>query len=336
MKTMLIPLGVLVLVLAFVDVLRVTMGEGSGMLTRRITRWVWSALRYLHRRSKRLHVLSLAGTVILLLNVMIWVVLLWTGWMLVFSGAERTVVHEQTQSAAGFWERVYFTGFIIFTLGTGDYVPDGPLWQVLTAVASASGLFLVTLAISYLIPVIQAFTQKRRLAVQIASLGQTPTEILLNTYDGTGWQPLGEYLVGLTNELANLEQRHLSYPMLHYFHSRSPIESSALGVTALDEALTIVEHGTIESVQGLERGYLLPSRRMIANYLDTLETAFIEPASEAPPLPALGALRGCGMPIVEEAVFRARAGRLDGRRRLLRALVESDGWRWRQVQEADA
>lgn len=332
MQTMLILLGALVLALVFVDVLRVTMGEGSGLLTRRVARWMWRAFLYLHRRNKRLHFLSAAGTVILLLNVILWVVLLWTGWVLVFSGAERAVVHVRTQGAAGFWERVYFTGFTIFTLGTGDYVPNGPFWQVLTDVASASGLFLVTLSISYLIPVIQAFTQKRRLAVQVASLGQTPVEILLNTYDGTSWQPLGEYLVGLTNELAKLEQRHLSYPMLHYFHSRNPVESSALRVTALDEALTIVEYGMSEPVRELAHGYYQPSRRMIANFLDTLEEVFIEPAAEAPPPPPLDVLRERGIPVVEEDVFQERVDALAGRRRLLYALVENDGWAWDELQ----
>lgn len=325
-------LGILVIAVLFTDVLRVTMGKGSGLFMKRLTGWAWQVFLRIQHSRVQAHLLSAAGTVIVGMNIVVWVVLLWTGWMLIFSGAEQAVVHGQTQTAAGFWERVYFTGYTIFTLGVGDYVPTRPLWQVMTAVASASGLFVVTLSISYLIPVLQANTQKRQLAVQIASLGQRPDEIILNTYDGTSCQPLGEHLNALTTELAKLEQRHLTYPLLHYFHSQDRTEAVALSVAALDEALTIIEYGLAESTHGLEPALFHPARKMISRYLGTLKQVFIESAAEVPPLPSLEALRERGIPVVDEETFRERSEAIEDRRRLLLALVENDGWSWFLIQ----
>lgn len=317
--------------LVFWDLIRVTMGEGGGILTRRIASWPWRMFLRLQRRESRLRPLAVAGPFIILLSVGTWIVLLWTGWTLIFHGTERAVVHGQTQYPAAFWERVYFTGFTIFTLGIGDFVPNGRIWQVLTAVASANGLFLATLSISYLIPVIQAATHKRQLAVQIASLGQTPSEILLKTYDGSGYGPLGEHLMRLTSDLSKLEQRHLSYPLLHYFHSRTHTESIALSVAALDEALTIIEHGLKKQAPGVDPGFFNPARRMITNYLKTMERAFVEAAGEVPPPPRLDVLRRHGLPVVEDATFRTRLEELSDRRRLLLALVENNGWSWQKI-----
>ena len=51
-------------------------------------------------------------------------------------------------------------GFTAFTLGVGDYIPNGQPWEVLTAIAVVSGLGLTTLAIIYLVPVVSAVTAR--------------------------------------------------------------------------------------------------------------------------------------------------------------------------------
>ena len=43
--------------------------------------------------------------------------------------------------------------------------------------------------------------------------------------------------------LAGLGESHLTYPVLHYFHSTKRSASAAAGVASLDEALTILECG---------------------------------------------------------------------------------------------
>lgn len=97
-------------------------------------------------------ILSSAGPLILAITVMLWLVLLWT--TLVFAASPTAVVSSETGELAGWWERVSFAGFTVFTLGIGDYVPTAPTWRVLTVIASTSGLVMATAAITYLIPVV--------------------------------------------------------------------------------------------------------------------------------------------------------------------------------------
>ena len=329
MHLMLSILGGLLVLFVYVDVLWTTMGQGGGPFTTRIMSGVWKALLSSQRRFGATRLLSSAGIIITILAVVLWILFLWMGWVLVFYGTEGAIVHAQTNTPAGFWEQVYFTGFTIFTLGMGDYVPAGLLWEVLTAVSAISGLFLVTFSITFLIPIVQSATRKCQLAVYIRSIGRTPGEIVRHTWSDGNCEILAQHLPSLTSELVMLKQRHLTYPALHYFHSRDDDAAVALGVAALDEALTIIEYG-LES-QGrycMAPGVYRPTRQAINAFLSTLSTAFIEPAHEPPPPPSLAGLREQGLPVVDEAVFRERVAKLSDHRRLLLGLVENDGWRW--------
>lgn len=269
----------------------------------------------------------------MLLAVLVWIIFLWVGWLLIFAASERAIIHAANQEPATIYERIYFVGFTLSTLGTGDFQPNGPFWQVMTAVASFTGLFLVTFAIAYLVPVVQAAAEKRALAVRIASLGQSAPDILLNTCapDSQGkidCSALTPHLTSLTGDLALLEQRHLTYPVLHYLHSSKRPEGSALSVAALDEALTILAYGLHEDADGLAPGTAHPIRQVITEFLETLGGAHIARSENVPPPPSLAPLRDAGLPMSSQENFQKRLEALEGRRKLLLALVESDGWTW--------
>ncbi len=65
--------------------------------------------------------------------------------------------------------KIYFAGYTIFTLGNGDYQPLGG-WRIVTVIANATSLIIVTLSISYLIPLLSAVVEKRVLAGRISPL----------------------------------------------------------------------------------------------------------------------------------------------------------------------
>ena len=331
MSFLLLSCGAALLLLALADLLWTTMGEGGGPVTKRVTSLLWGLALRVYRRWPHHQLLSIAGLAAFLSAVLLWIVLLWAGWLLVFNSSTDAVINAQTRVPADVWERVYFTGFTIFTLGTGDYQPNGRPWQVLTALASFNGLFLVTFSITYLVPVVQAATHKRYLAVYVSSLGQSAQAILIHCWNGQDFTPLVQHLTAITPDVAQLEQRHLAYPVLHYFHAKQRPEGAALSLSALDEALTILEHG-IEPDAKLEEGAFRPIRQVITEFLETLSSIYIDPEDEAPPPPSLDPLRERGLPVVSDETFEARVAQLDKRRRLLKALVRNDGWSWDTTQ----
>jgi len=114
----------------------------------------------------------------------------------------------------------YFTGFLVVTLGTGDFVASTSWWRVLTDVAAFSGLFLVTLAITYLTSVVSAVVARRTLAIHVNALGGSATDILARGWDGERFSPgFTQHLVMLTDKLTMSAEQHLAYPVLHYFHT---------------------------------------------------------------------------------------------------------------------
>ena len=113
---LLVVLGVVVVVAVLLDAFMTTLGAaaGGGPLTRRLLGLCWRVLLRVHRRDARSSFLTAAGTVLLLVTVLIWMLLLWAGWTLAFLGSE-SVVEARTMAPASWSDVAYFTGTMIFT-----------------------------------------------------------------------------------------------------------------------------------------------------------------------------------------------------------------------------
>jgi hypothetical protein len=133
----------------------------------------------------------------------------------------------------------------VTTLGNGELRPGGPLWQAFTVTAAFSGLVLITLAITFVMPVLGAVAHKRQVAGGrwITGLGATPAEILANGWDGRGFSALTTHLANLVPELMALAQEHQVYPVLHYFHAPDRSTALAPAIAVLDDALVLLDHG---------------------------------------------------------------------------------------------
>lgn len=324
-------LGLSLIILTFADFLWTTLTlDGGGFLTVRVAKGLWGVLLYRHRSSSSHRLLATAGLIIILTTITLWVTLVWLGWALVFNASDQAIVNAETAAPADVWDRIYFTGFTLFTLGVGDFRPQGPFWQILTAIAAANGFFLVTLAVTYLVPIMSAATQKRQLAIYIFSMGRTADEVILRAWNGRNFSSLEPHLVSLTPMLALHGQRHLTYPILHYFHSSRQHTAAAVSFAVLDEALTLLEFGVKPECQ-IDPLTLYVIRQTMQDFLETLGSAFISPTDELPPIPSLVKLRAQGVPTVSDETFQAALNDVAKRRQLLLALVRNDGWSWSDV-----
>lgn len=330
MTLLLVVLGAALIGVATFDVLTTTvsLGSGAGPVTRIVSRGTWSAARTLW--PDRHVALRRAGLGVLLLSILTWLLLVWTGWTAVFAAADTAVVDATTGEPATLEQRIYFAGYTILTLGNGDYRPGGPVWRLATVLAVGNGFMLVTLGITYLVPVVSAATEKRQLAAHLHTLGPSPQDLLVGGWDGVSFAPLQRDLDGLAPELILLGQRHHTYPVLHYFHATTRALSAPLQLAALDEALTILEYGVADDVRPQDRR-LTAVRTAFTDYLDTVTAGYLDPPADPPPPPDLAPLRSAGIPTVDDDAFaRALAGIADRRRRLL-GLAHHDAWRWEDV-----
>ena len=206
-------------------------------------------------------------------------------------------------------------------------MPTGGFWQIATGLTTASGMLMVTLAVSYVLSVLGAVAQKRSFAGTVQGFGTTGARIVRSGWNGSDLHDLDLPLSSLASDASSLADKHKTYPILHYYHSSSREHASALAVAALDEALTLVRYGTGD--QRLYNSAVVENARSsVAGYLETLHKAFIQAADEEPPRPSLAPLREVGIPTVPEGQFAQALDDLAQRRRRLLGVVRADAWQW--------
>ncbi len=321
-------LGICILAIASLDILWTTLLiAGGGPLTNKIISGVWSLFLFLGDKMGNDRVLPYGGLVIILLNLITWVGLTYLGWVLIFCSHDQAVLDSQTMVPASTVERVYYIGYTLITLGIGDYVPGSDFWRIVTIIASANGFVFVTLAITYLLPVVSAVVQKRQFGSYIFSLGGTPTSILNNAWNGKDYSALTNHFSSLVPQVLELGQQHLAYPILHCFHTPERQTAAAPNLVALDEALSILEYA-IPSQRQPNSHTIATLRHAISLFLANRHSTSLKMDAEAPPLPELDKIlaEGASYDRLKEgmaAILR--------RRQLLNSLIQHDGWEWKDV-----
>ena len=319
MPVPLAAIGTLLVLVALYDVVKTTLSaQGGAPVTSALSASLWGLLgrgpaHGLPRRA--------AGGAVLAAVPLAWTLLLWAGWTLVFASDAGAVVDASSQASADLPARVYFVGFTLFTLGNGDYVPAGPTWRVLTAVASFSGLFLVTLAITYLLPVVQAVADKRSLAGRIHSLGATGAAIAGHAPSAS----LERQLESVASDLTLHAERHLVYPVLHYFESDEARTALAPRLAALSDALLLLHHGLPEADRP-DSTALGSVEGALDDYLGTVRGSLVSPSEDAPPPPPAAGLSRTA-PDADDTLAEAARQRTR-QRRLLHAIVRQSGHGW--------
>lgn len=325
--------GVIVLVIVMVDVAWTTLTtQGSGPITRLITIVVELASAKAHAVFGRRAVLVTAGPVAIVAVGSVWVLCLWSGWLLIFSAFPSGVIEAQSGQPAGLAERAYFVGFTLSTLGVGDFKPGGDVSRLLTALAAFNGLVLVTLIITYAVPLVQGAVTRRKLAFSISLLGSSPQEMVWRAWQNNNAQGFENALGQVLSDLIQCSEQRLAYPLLDLFYCRQTRFSLGVQLGRLDEALSIL-------TEGLQPNYRWNSftventREVVSHYLYRFEKRSKNGHVDVPPLPAIGQLKIKNVPLVDnqDDAF----DHLKNRRVRLHRLVRREGWEWSAVEHAD-
>ena len=128
MNLLYLGLGVVLLLGVTIDLLWTTLWAegGAGPLTHWLMTGLWGGFRTVSNQDSR--VLRLAGPLILLAELLMWVILLWVGWTLVFASAEEILIDTLDRGLISWTEWFYFVGYTLFTLGNGDYAVQDSIW----------------------------------------------------------------------------------------------------------------------------------------------------------------------------------------------------------------
>lgn len=318
--------GVVVLVALFADVLRATLTlDGHGFISAHIARLASGGMRLLRRVVGARRALTMTGPAVLVSLFVTWFALLWLGWWLVFASGAGSVVVAATRAPADLLQTAYFVGMTVITLGTGDVVAANVGWQLLSVVAAVSGFFLVTMVITYLLPVLSAVVQARQLASTLHGMGDDVPALLARAWDARreAFVAFDDALVTATQKLRQVEKQHLAYPVLHDFLTPERRDTLALAVARLDDVVSVLLH-VAPPPQRPPDSVLLPLRSALDDLLGTLRGAFIYPADDVPPPPSLPPHLQPHAPAWSDAEPALR-----DRRRTLLGWVRQSGHDWR-------
>jgi hypothetical protein len=298
----------------------------SAPLTSRLTSGTWKLFRSMIN-AKHHRTLSLAGPVILASTVFCWIIFLWLGWTLIFYANPTSLLVKSTNSLPDFSDAVWYVAYCLFTIGNGDFTPQGDLWQVLSGVVGLTGMLTVTLAVTYILQVISAVANKRAFASQVMSIGKTAEDFVRKQWTGKSFGAIELQLNSLSGQLSVLNEQHLAFPILHYYHAARVEKSQDMAIAILDDALTIIELGVKEENQPAET-ILTSTRQSINSFLITLKSAFISAADNTPPTPDLSEISNSGVPTVQVHEFDERLKKAEDRRKLILGLINKGAWHW--------
>ncbi len=326
----LLILGVVLFLATALDITKTTLStRGGGMLTNGVTRLVWRCFFLAAGRRGQSKLLEYAGQCVLVSVLLLWISCLWLSLFLIFASDPGSVQNGTTKAAADLWETLYYTGFTLSTLGVGDYVANGDGWRVLTSAAAFSGLTLITSAITYIVPVLSAVSLQSQLSLLISSMGRTPQQILVNSWNGSDFSSFYDNASDIRQMLVEHTLNHHAYPVISCFHNSQAERNIIPAIATLAEVLRLLDRVSPEVPQdGLKRKVLDAA---LEQHLHMQRSNYLTPGrtSERPEADL--------MPLIQAGILlkpEDEGNAHDERRKLVSALLESDGWSWADIYGA--
>lgn len=237
--------GAGLMLLALVDVFLTVLyaRSGAGLITPRLNNLIWRMMRAVapSHEPARGKLLSFGGPLLLVLTVAVWVVLLFTGaallaWPELGAGIEDTNGATETD----FVTALYYGGYSLTTLGTGNLVPRTGALKILMVVQALVGFSFVTLTITYFMSVYAALLRRNTLAQALHHLSAgsgDAAEILTRLGPDGDFRPGSGHLADTALNVIDLLESHHLYPVLHYFRmSDARYAMSRICLLALDTA----------------------------------------------------------------------------------------------------
>ncbi len=323
-------LGISFILLTVIDIFQTVIQiGGGGVMSKFFSEHLWKFFVWIAGGDPQSKILAYAGGFILASLFFFWIILLWAGFSLIYLSEEAAVVDTNSGRMVSTVGKIYYVGYTLTSLGNGDLKSGSDAWRLMSNFMGITSMFIVTLSISYLLPVLQAALSKRVLAKYINQMGDNPQEILIKGWNGKDFSLLYNRMRTLDAMILKHTENHLAYPILHYFHAERREFSAPLNLAKLDEALTCIQIFELDPSATRYNWQFL--RKSLDDFVEMAKRSYVQPEKEAPPFhidllassfPQIEKLNE-GLPVIQSD--------LNERRKLLLGLVQKDCWKWTDV-----
>ncbi len=219
---------------------------GTGLVSVRLQRGIWQLARWLSRvlPGERAALQSFVGPTLLVVTVAFWVIGLVLGFgLIVWPGLGTAIQSSDGPTPTDFATALYYSGYGLTTLGTGDIVPRTGFYRVLLVMQAALGFSVLTTTLTYFLSIYSALLRRNAFAVSLHhGTGSSGDAVDLLTRLGFGGDVGGAQreIAAIAGNMVNVLESHHFYPVLHYFRFREPYYAlPRIAFTVMDTASLI-------------------------------------------------------------------------------------------------
>ncbi|MBD0336559.1 MAG: two pore domain potassium channel family protein [Cyanobacteria bacterium Co-bin13] len=194
----------------------------SSWLSIFVARSVWRLFRSagLGLPQRRDSFLSYGGPTIIVVVISVWVLLLLGFSLMIWPGLGTAIQAEQGETPTDFATAIYYSGFFLATLGTGDLAPKTAAYRLLMVLKAILGFSVFTLTLSYVLSVYNTLTSRNTFALGLhhrTADTADSTELLARLAADNNVDTLHQDISEIAQNLMGLLESNNSYPVLLYF-----------------------------------------------------------------------------------------------------------------------
>ncbi len=148
----------------------------------------------------------------------VWFVLLIIGWAMIYQPVLGTAIRASSGGVTdtSWATAIYYSGFLITTLGTGDVVPKTGLYRLLAITETASGFVTISMVITYFLSVYSSLATRNAFAQGLhhaTANTDDAAQLLVMLADGADLPDARSHLGATAASLRQIFQTHRSYPV---------------------------------------------------------------------------------------------------------------------------
>jgi hypothetical protein len=278
--------GALLMALVLADIFLTVLyaRAGTGILSDRLARLVWLAMR--RAPSNRGHLLSFCGPFIVVALLLTWSILLALGAALIVHPQHGTTITNSNQgTATDFVTAIYVAGSSLSIVGGSSFAPQSAGTKLLFLFNSVIGTSVISLTITYLMQIYGALRSRNSLCLKIHALSaesgdaaELLAHLLANNQLSAGYNNLSE----LAAEVTEAKEAHHFYPILFYFRFPEPYYSVSRSWLVLLDAVSLIRSALPTEADWLKQsGAVTQLWTAALLLLVTLENVFLEKKASA-------------------------------------------------------
>jgi hypothetical protein len=251
--------GALLMALVLADVFLTVLyaRAGTGIISDRLARLVWLAMRLLASDRNKGHLLSFCGPVIVVALLLSWSILLALGaGLIVHPQLGTSIVNNNGNTPTDFVTAVFVAGSSLSIVGASSFAPQSGGMKLLFLLNSVVGTSVISLTITYLMQIYGALRSRNALCLKIHALSAETgdaAELLAHLFAGNQLSAGYNNLSDLAAETTGAKEAHHFYPILFYFRFPEPYYSVSRSWLVTLDAVSLIRSAFAEEADWLKQ-----------------------------------------------------------------------------------